>query len=159
MYTYLRNIGHLFFMEFSFSQKFESLIVSFNDSFRSYLLKSYLVILTFEGDRYTSLSTNLYLKDCQLCTISNVFLEEESWSQPYMFWWTAPQFDHVSKCSIWVFLGDEAMWKRIWLFTRSCFMENFWNFKAIPKNHFDVCLKQTCSEKFKLFLWIGLHKC
>jgi hypothetical protein len=27
------------------------------------------------------------------------------------------------------------------------FTKNFWNFKAIPnKNHFDVCLKQTCSE-------------
>jgi len=46
MYTYLRNIGPLFFMEFFFSQKFESLIVSFDGSFRSYLLESYLVILT-----------------------------------------------------------------------------------------------------------------
>ena len=46
MYTYLRNIGSLFFMEFSFSQKFESLIVSFDGSFRSCLLESYLVILT-----------------------------------------------------------------------------------------------------------------
>jgi hypothetical protein len=34
-------------MEFSFSQKFESLIVSFDDSFRSCLLESYIVILTF----------------------------------------------------------------------------------------------------------------
>ena len=39
------------------------------------------------------------------------------------------------------------------------FMENFWNFKAILKNHFDVCSKQTCSEKFKQFSWIGLHEC
>jgi hypothetical protein len=31
------------------------------------------------------------------------------------------------------------------------FKKNFWNFKAIPKNHFDVCSKQTCSEKFKRF--------
>jgi hypothetical protein len=31
------------------------------------------------------------------------------------------------------------------------FTENFWNFKAIPKKHFDVCSKQTCSEKFKRF--------
>jgi hypothetical protein len=34
------------------------------------------------------------------------------------------------------------------------FMEKFWNFKAILKNHFDVCSKQTCSEKFKRFSWI-----
>ena len=40
------------------------------------------------------------------------------------------------------------------------FMENFWNFKAIPnKNHFVVCSKQICSEKFKRFSWIGLHEC
>jgi hypothetical protein len=31
------------------------------------------------------------------------------------------------------------------------FKKNFWNFKVIPKNHFDVCLKQTCFEKFKRF--------
>jgi hypothetical protein len=46
MCTYLRNIGPLFFMEFSFSQKFESLIVSFDGSFSFCLLESYLVILT-----------------------------------------------------------------------------------------------------------------
>jgi hypothetical protein len=33
--------------------------------------------------------------------------------------------------------------------TRLCerevvFTMNYWNFKAIKKNHFDVCLKQTC---------------
>jgi hypothetical protein len=39
------------------------------------------------------------------------------------------------------------------------FKKNFWNFKAIPKNHFDVCSKQTCSEKFKRFSWMGLHEC
>ena len=38
------------------------------------------------------------------------------------------------------------------------FMKNFWNFKAIPKNHFDICSKQTYSEKFKRFSWIGLHE-
>jgi hypothetical protein len=39
------------------------------------------------------------------------------------------------------------------------FMKNFWNFKAIPKIHFDVYSKQTCSEKFKRLSWIGLHEC
>jgi hypothetical protein len=61
-----------------------SLIVSFDGSFNSCLLESYLAILTSKGDQHASLSTNLYLKDCQLCIISHVFLEEESWSQPYM---------------------------------------------------------------------------
>jgi hypothetical protein len=58
MYTYLRNIGPLFFMEFSFPQKFESLIVSFDGSFdgsfRSCLLESYLVILTTWKDLISS---------------------------------------------------------------------------------------------------------
>jgi hypothetical protein len=36
------------------------------------------------------------------------------------------------------------------------FMKNFWNFKVIPKNHFDVYSKQTCFEKFKRFSWIVL---
>ena len=53
MYTYLRNIGPLFFMEFSFPQKFESLIVSFDGS-RSCLLESYLVILTTWKDLISS---------------------------------------------------------------------------------------------------------
>ena len=54
MYTYLRNIGPIFFMEFSFSQKFESLIVSFDGSFRSCLLESYLVTLTTWKDLISS---------------------------------------------------------------------------------------------------------
>jgi hypothetical protein len=31
--------------------------------------------------------------------------------------------------------------------------------KLFQKNHFDVCSKQTCFEKFKRFSWIGLHEC
>ena len=143
MYTYLRNIGPLFFMEFSFSQKFESLIVSFDGSFCSCLLKSYLVILTSERDHHTCLPTNLYLKGCQLHTISHVFSEEESWSQTYVFWWIASQFDHVSKCSIWVFLGDEAIWKKIWLFTRSWFHGEFLEFQSYSKQKSFCCLFKT----------------
>jgi hypothetical protein len=47
-----------------------------------------------------------------------------------------PQFDHVSKCSIWVFLGDEAIWKKIWLFTRSCFYEEFLEFQSYSEKSF-----------------------
>ena len=152
MYTYLRNIGPLFFMEFLFSQNFESLIVCFNGSFRSCLLKSYLVILTSEGDHHSCFPTTLYLKDCQLCTISHVFLEEESWSQPYVFWWIAPQFDHASKCSIWVFLGDEAMWKQIGYLQGVVFMKTFWNFKAIPKKSFWCLFKTNLFWKIQAIL-------
>jgi hypothetical protein len=58
--------------------------------FRSCLLELYLVILTFKRDQHTCLPLNLYLKGCQLCIISHVFLEGESWSQPYVFCWIAP---------------------------------------------------------------------
>ena len=65
MYTYLRNIGPLSFIEFSFPQKFESLIVSFDGSFLSRLLEPYLVILTSGRvwHEHTFLPTNLHLKD------------------------------------------------------------------------------------------------
>jgi hypothetical protein len=66
----------------------------------------------------------------------SVFLKGESWSQPYVFWWTASQFDHVSKYSIWVFLWDEAMWKKIRLFTRSCFHEEFLEFQSYSEKSF-----------------------
>jgi len=57
-------------------------------------------------------------------------------------------------------LGMRLYGRRFGYLQRVVFTKNFWNFKAIPnKNHFDVCLKQTCSKKFKRFLWIGLHKC
>jgi hypothetical protein len=41
------------------------------------------------------------------------------------------------------------MWKKIWLFTRSCFHVEFLEFQSYSrhKNHFDVCSKQTHSEK------------
>jgi hypothetical protein len=47
-----------------------------------------------------------------------------------------PQFDHVSKCSIWDFLRDEAMWKKIWLFTRSCFHEKILEFQSYSEKSF-----------------------
>jgi len=46
-------------------------------------------------------------------------------------------------------LGMRLCGRRFGYLQGVVFMENFWNFKAIPKNHFDVCSKQTCSEKFK----------
>jgi len=61
---------------------------------------------------------------------------------------------------VWGFLWGKDFERRFGYLQGVVFTKNFWNFKAIPnKNHFDVCLKQTCFEKFKRFLWIGLHKC
>jgi hypothetical protein len=55
-------------------------------------------------------------------------------------------------------LGMRLCGGRFGYLQRVVFMKNFWNFKAIPKNHFDICSKQTYSEKFKRFSWIGLHE-
>jgi len=52
-------------------------------------------------------------------------------------------------------LGIRLCEKRFDYLQGVVFTKNFWNFKAIlNKNHFDVCLKQTCYEKFKQFSWI-----
>jgi len=145
MYTYLRNIGLLFFMEFSFSQKFESLIVSFDGSFCSYLLESYLVILTTLRVQYQRALSLGY----QLCLA--FFME--TWSQPYyVFVKLPPQFDHVSKCLIWIFLGDEAMWKKIWLFTRNCFHEEFLEFQSYFKKSFWCLFKTNLFWKIQAIL-------
>ena len=117
--------------------------------FRSCLLESYLVILTSRRVQFqhTSLPTNL-----QLRPTFSIFLEGELWSQPYVFWWIATQFDHVSKCSIWVFLGDEAMWKKIWLFTSSCFHEEFLEFLSYSEKSFWWLFKTNLFWKIQAIL-------
>jgi hypothetical protein len=70
------------------------------------------VILTPGKDMtstYLFANPNLYLKDCHLCTISLVFLERESWSQPYVFCWIAPQLDHARKYLFRVFFGGKTL--------------------------------------------------
>jgi len=37
-------------------------------------------------------------RDFQLNPTFPIFLEGESWSQPYVFWWIALQLDHARKC-------------------------------------------------------------
>jgi len=87
----------LFFMEFSFSQKFESLIVSFDGSFRSCLLESSLVILTPRKDLISSYFLVLRPLSQWLPTLPDSFLERESWSQLYQMLLIALQLDHAPK--------------------------------------------------------------
>ena len=63
-----------------------------------------------------------------------------------------PQLDHAPKCSIWVFFCDEATWKKVWLFTMSCFHLEFLEFQSYSghRNHFDISLKQTHSEEIQM---------
>jgi hypothetical protein len=146
MYTYLRNIDPLFFIEFSFFSK-----VWLSDRklwwlFRSCLLKSYLVILTFERDQHTCFLTNFNLMGCQLPPTFSIFLEGESWSQPFVFVRLPPNLIMSSSVQFGFSLGMRLCGRRFGYLQGVVFMKNFWNFKAILKNHFDVCSKQTCSE-------------
>jgi len=114
--------------------------------------------------QHTSLSINLYLKGCQLRPTFSVFLEGESWSQPYVFWWIAPRFDHVSKCSIWVFLGDVAIWKKFWLFTKSCFHKELLEFQSYSKKSFWCLFKTNLFWKIQatlmdMFAWVLKNIC
>jgi hypothetical protein len=119
MYTYLRNIGPLFFIGFSSTQKFESLIVSFNALFAL----SYSSHILWSWPLWGYIISEPLSLGYQLCL---VFFHRIIKPTLLCVCHISPQFDHVSKCSIWVFLGDKALWKKIWLF----FIKNFWNFKA-----------------------------
>jgi hypothetical protein len=51
--------------------------------------------------------------------------------------------------------GDEAMWRKVWQWV--FFMQNFWNFKAIPDIEIILISIQNklVLTKFKWFLWRG----
>ena len=90
MYTYLKNIGPLFFMEFFFSQKFESLIVSFDGFCPSCLLEKFLTILASMKDLMSSLLCSPPLLSQGLPILPNNFFERESWSKLYQMFLIAP---------------------------------------------------------------------
>jgi len=78
-----------------------------------------------------------------------------------VFCWIAPHLIMPASVCLGFSLGTRLCEMRFGYLQGVVFTMNFWNFKVIlkKKNHFDVCLKLTCSEKFKQFPWIGLHKC
>ena len=100
MHVYLPEKSRSPFLHgvFPFS-KVEVLVVNFDDFFAlaysSHILWSWPLGKIW--CHHTSLSSTLDLKSCQFCPI---FLERESWSQPYQIFFIAPQLDHAPKCSI-----------------------------------------------------------
>jgi len=54
--------------------------------------------------------------------------------------------------SIQIRFGDEAIWRKVWLFTRSCFHAEFLEFQSYStnRNHFDIDSKQTHSDKIQV---------
>jgi len=116
------------------SQKFESLIVSFDGSFRSWLLESYLVILTLERTWYHHTSLSSAFLSQELPILPNSLLERESRSQLYQMFLIAPSL--IMPASIQFGFGDEAIWRKVWLFTRSCFHEEFLEFQSYSEKSF-----------------------
>jgi len=163
MYTYLRNIGPPFLHGvFLFSKVWVSDSKLWWLSY-SCLLEPHLVILTSgKGIAWAYFFAHKSLSE-ELSSLHHVsyFLRKEIMEPTLCVLLDCPSFDHACKCLFGVFFRDKVMWNEIWLFTRSCFYNELLEFQSYSekKNHFDVCLKLTCSEKFKQFPWIGLHKC
>jgi hypothetical protein len=86
----------------------------------------------------------------ELPILPNSFLERESWSQLYQMFLIAPSL--IMPPSIQIRFGVEAMWKKVWLFTRSCFHAEFLEFQSYStkRNHFDIDSKQTHSEEIQV---------
>jgi len=58
----------------------------------------------------------------------------------------------IMSASIQIRFGDEAIWRKVWLFTRSCFHAEFLEFQSYStnRNHFDIDSKQTHSEEIQM---------
>jgi len=86
----------------------------------------------------------------ELPILPNSFLERESWSQLYQMFLIAPSL--IMPPSIQIRFGVEAMWKKVWLFTRSCFHAEFLEFQSYStnRNYFDIDSKQTHSEEIQM---------
>jgi hypothetical protein len=73
-----------------------------------------------------------------------------------MPFWIAPQLDHTPQVfNLGFFLEMRLCERRFRLFTRSCFHVEFFFFLEFQsysrhKNHFDISLKQTCSEEIQV---------
>jgi hypothetical protein len=80
--------------------------------------------------------------------LPGIFLERESWSQPYQEFLIAPQLDHALKYSIrvwgWGYVKEGL--------TRSCFHAEILEFQSYSrhKNHFDIDSKQIYSEEIQV---------
>ena len=137
MYTYLRNVGPLFFMEFSFPQKFESLIVSLMALFA--LAYSSHILWPWPIGR--ACPSPFFLKGCQFCPI--VSKKGNRGASSARCFWLPPSL--IMPPSIQIMFGDEDMWKKVWLFTRSCFHAEFLEFQSYStnRNHFDIDSKQN----------------
>jgi len=159
MYTYLRNIGPHFFMVSFFSQKLECWQIDFDGFFAlaysSHLLWPWPLEKTWY--HHTSLSSTPLSQGLPI--LPDIFLRKGiiEPTVPCIFIfppaWSCPKY----LIRVW----DEAIWRKIWFFRQGVvFMQNFWNFKAIPDTEIISTSIQSklISKKFKWFLWRGFQK-
>ena len=87
-----------------------------------------------------------------------VFLERESWSQPYYAFFGLPLGLIMPSIQMVFFFRDEAIWKKVW--QKVVFMHNFWNFKVIPYTEIILTSiqRKLVLKKIKWFLWRGFQK-
>jgi len=90
----------------------------------------------------------LYLKSCQFCPIISQKGNHGA-SLTRSFWLPS---NLIMPPSIQIRFGDEDMWKKVWLFTRSCFHVEFLEFQSYSRyrNHFDIDSKQTHSTEIQV---------
>jgi len=145
-----------------FSQELECLIVSFNVSFRSCLLESPLVILTFGQDMTSTYILSLKPLSEEISSLTQHFLFfRRGIMEPTLCVlvncspaWSCPQ---VFRSGLRMRLGEG----RFGLWQGVVFLQSFWNFKAIPDTEIILTSIQSklILKKFKWFLWRVFFRC
>jgi hypothetical protein len=146
----LRNIGPSFFMESSFSQKFESCKLQW--PFRYCLLELSCDLDLSKGlDIIILLCPLTFISRVANSTLHFVFLKRDG-INPIMYFWIATAWSCLLSVRFGFFFLDGVMWKKVWLFTRNYFLAKILEFQNYSKrrNHFDIGLKQTRYEEIQV---------
>jgi hypothetical protein len=142
-------MGPHFFMVSFFSQKL-ACWYKLQWLFHSCLLKSHhvswtsgWVLLLIPLSQGLSTLPDIFRKGIMEPTLPCVFYCPPAWSCPQVF--------------NWVYFWGEDMWRKVW--HRVVFMQNFWNFKAIPDTKIILILVQrklvlkNSSDSYGLVSW------
>ena len=156
MYTYLRKYRSPFLHGVFLFSKVGVLVVNF-DGFFAFAYSSHLLWFWPLGKtwyHHTSLSSASLSQ--RLPILLDIFLEWESWSQPYHMFlycllaWSCPQVFNSGLG--WGYVKEDL--------TRSCFHAEFLEFQSYSKhrNYFDIDSNQTHSEKIQVIPMERLSK-
>jgi hypothetical protein len=123
--------------------------------FRSCLLKLHLVFLTSENGMTSTYFFTYKLLSQGLLALPYIFYcFRKEIIEPTLFcvFGLPPNLIMPPSVQFGFFFWDEAMWKKIWLFKRSCFHVEVLEFQSYSKhiNHFNIDLKQTRYEEIQV---------